>query len=182
MLTSQREIVKFISEKSKRVFPNMNCWIMRSFDKRFSFYIFTYTCENSNQLVENYNLINNDIAVFFQTGLEIDVEKWNIYLFCFVKEEVNKDLKYKIEQNKYSTRKIVIDKQANINDEVIKRAIEQKLFVINIKHERCDKSIKSLHDILMEKDRALYGFFFEYFNAETKNKPEILKSYLKGLE
>lgn len=53
--------------------------------------------------------ISNAIAVYFQTKLESEFEIWNLYLFYISKSKMEKELKYKIENNTISSRKIVID-------------------------------------------------------------------------
>lgn len=55
--------------------------------------------------------MRNFIAIEFQNTLLDEFERWNIYLFYIVKSSIRKDLKYKIENDTFSSRKIVIEEK-----------------------------------------------------------------------
>ena len=51
----------------------------------------------------------NYIGIHFQTTLENEFEVWNIYLFFILTKRISDILKYQIENDTFSSRKIVID-------------------------------------------------------------------------
>lgn len=71
--------------------------------------------------------ISNTIASGFQgnlTGKENEFEKWNIYILYICKNDVEKGLKNRIENDKFSSRKIVEDNlKVTLTDDVIEKLI-----------------------------------------------------------
>lgn len=53
--------------------------------------------------------ISNAIALYYQTKIETDFERWNLYLFYLSEQKLEKGLKYRIENDPISSRKIVVD-------------------------------------------------------------------------
>lgn len=53
------------------------------------------------------------IAFYFQSMLDEDFEKWNLYVFFLSPGEISKELKYKIENDPISSRKIVVENYNN---------------------------------------------------------------------
>lgn len=53
--------------------------------------------------------ISNAIALYYQTKVNTDFERWNLYLFYLVEQKLEKGLKYQIENDPISSRKIVVD-------------------------------------------------------------------------
>lgn len=60
-------------------------------------------------LEETWKKINNKVAFYMQDKFANTFEKWNLYLFYLIKNECSITIKYKIENNPFSSRKIVID-------------------------------------------------------------------------
>lgn len=123
---------------------NLKCW---KYSKEYEIFIFTKVFENEEELINNWETINESIAIEFQSTLESDVSIWNLYLILFVQGNVKLERKLEIEQDKYSTRKIVKD---NFILDTEKKFIEEKLFNIDLgSQDREDKdSEKSLKDEL----------------------------------
>jgi hypothetical protein len=74
---------------------------------------------NSSVLAKNdiWNKISNEIALKYQSKLETVYEKWNLYLIFITNDVTSKELKNKIENDKFSSRKIVedcYDKEFNV--------------------------------------------------------------------
>lgn len=93
--------------------------------------VFSHVFDDENDLKETYQLLNNNLALEFQSKLEKDIEKWNLYLFLFSKKNVSKHIKFEIENNKYATRKYVY---GNLKDSELsgqREIIESKLFNIS---------------------------------------------------
>jgi hypothetical protein len=71
-----------------------------------------------DRLAELWNDISNAVAIYYQTKLPTEFERWNLYLFYILEPEVEKGLKYKIENDPVSSRKIVIDNYSTAFDEM----------------------------------------------------------------
>lgn len=117
--TSNKEVYKVMIEEDailkslKRAerfdeYNEINIWIPDN-ECNINFYVFYITLEDEEELEKVWSIIVNDIAYHVQTELVTEIEQWNMYLFFFIKQSVSKRVKYKIEQDRYSLRKIVID-------------------------------------------------------------------------
>lgn len=64
---------------------------------------------NHEQLMHEWESIRNSIACL-QSGIDDEFERWNLYLFYLVEQDAMEDinLKYKIEHDTLSARKILI--------------------------------------------------------------------------
>ncbi|MGV8979900.1 ABC-three component system middle component 1 [Clostridium sp.] len=105
------------------------------------------------------NIVNN-VAMYVQAHVNSRIEAFNIYIIFFV-EGVESDLLYKVEQDKYSSRKIVIDMNMPDNINEIERIIEERLFECSIETiykkpviERVvEKSFKNLYKYLLANEK-----------------------------
>jgi hypothetical protein len=73
--------------------------------------VFFVKIGDQETLEKHWESINNMIAVYYQSKLKSDFQIWNLYLFFIGTGQIGRDLKYKIEHNTVSSRKIVIDEQ-----------------------------------------------------------------------
>lgn len=92
--------------------------------------VFTLTIEKAALLKDNWRDIYSSIAAYFQSSLpaESEFEKWNIYLFYICREEVEKELQYKIENDRFASRKIVLGNcKEVINDKTVSTIINQHI-------------------------------------------------------
>ena len=81
--------------------------------------IFVTEPMNVADLEEELIMIRDDIAMKYQRSLTDDFERWNFYLFYVVEdiESLRRNLKFKIEHNTLSSRKIIISaKEIEGND------------------------------------------------------------------
>jgi len=64
---------------------------------------------DEEKLNNDWIRITNFIAIHYQSSLVSDFERWNLYLFFLLPDEivVSDDLKYAIENNTFSSRKII---------------------------------------------------------------------------
>jgi len=69
---------------------------------------------DDSSLNNSWKEMRNFIAIKFQNTLSIEFERWNTYLFYIVSEAISNDLKYQIENDTFSSRKIVIEGKSNI--------------------------------------------------------------------
>lgn len=70
---------------------------------------FFLTFQNEKVIAEKWRKIANAIAVYFQSKVVDEFGKWNTYLFYLNVMKLSRDLKYKIENDLYSSRKIVVE-------------------------------------------------------------------------
>jgi hypothetical protein len=169
------ESIKLSSRFTK--YSNIKCWVNE--ENNFTTHIFTIVFENEKELEEKNGMINRDIALYFQTKLDSDIERWNLYLIYFVNEKVNSLLKYPIDQDTYCARKIVIDEFSDFDsyDEVICSYIEEKLFDFFIEEEVSYKpDEKKLSDTLKDLDEEVFRFIDE----EEFESIKSLDKYING--
>lgn len=88
-----------------------------------------------DNLGKHWKELNSLVTAEYLIKLDNDFSKWNSYIF-FVTEEIPKPLKYEIENNKFSTRKIVIEMETPlINDVVINNIISEHIVNDDIQFE-----------------------------------------------
>ncbi|HTF96287.1 MAG TPA: ABC-three component system middle component 1 [Cellvibrio sp.] len=73
-------------------------------------YLSCFVCEveDSSQLESIWKSVTGVIAASYQAELDSKLEAWNIYLVFIISNDISKTLKYEIENNKFSMRKIAI--------------------------------------------------------------------------
>ncbi len=125
-------------------------------DDKFNVYVFTIVLDEE-RLNSNWENIQNKVALDFQSNLEKEIELWNIYVIFFIENQIEqKELKYKIENDHYCARKIVIDNIGNIkDDEKIKSEISKKLFDLEIPTFTNPNNIQELEQEINKLDPRL---------------------------
>jgi len=104
--------VEFLSELYPQFEPQLH---LAEFIGTIS--IFSFFLKNEDLLNKNWEAITSTIATYYQSIFEEhgeDFERWNIYILFLVKGSVNNQVKYKIENDKFSSRKIIKDNIGNI--------------------------------------------------------------------
>ncbi len=91
-------------------------------DYHGKFHIFFIKPVEVKDLDERWKNLSSWIAGNFQTQLKMPFEVWNLYVFFLVGDDIDKQLKYKIENDTFSSRKIVIE-DTRSQDEIIKEYI-----------------------------------------------------------
>lgn len=121
-------------------------------EKEYNISVFTINIDNEDELATVWEEISQEIALYYQSEyLEKDIEIWNIYLFFLCPQKVSKDLKFKIENNKYSSRKIVVFFEGQNIDNLI----SNKLFDIKIENKATEQSKKNVLEIINEKNEKI---------------------------
>lgn len=116
-------------EDNSEWLSKINCWVGKESD--YNIYVFQVIVEDEIDLAIYYESITASIAVDFQSKLEKNIEKWNIYLVFECKNKISLELKGQIEQDKYSTRKLVWDSMEE--DEIgVRDYLKNRLFNLNI--------------------------------------------------
>jgi len=155
------KLPKNFSEENKMEEGRIGCWARDQ--GTFQLYIFSALFQDANTLEKLWEPLNDDIAVDFQATLTLNVESWNIYIIYLVKESVNRDLKYKIEQDKFSCRKLVFDNFGEKkwryflkHEMAVADFINDKLFKITIENqapsdeENLDSILRKEHETLLQ--------------------------------
>ncbi len=86
---------------------------------------FFATIPSEKALKDTWIQISNFVAVKFQNKLDNEYEKWNIYLFYRIENQISRDLHYLIENDTFSSRKIIIDVNKS-KDDIIREHILNK--------------------------------------------------------
>ncbi|MFN0139618.1 MAG: ABC-three component system middle component 1, partial [Pyrinomonadaceae bacterium] len=92
--------------------------------------LFFVTPKDEKWLSENWESVTDFVATSFQIHLESEYETWNIYLFFRMSAPISKELKYAIENDTWSSRKMVIETVRSI-DQIIEEHIENKSLFID---------------------------------------------------
>lgn len=127
-------ILRDITQKEFQEIENLNYYTCSEGKDKYDLHFFCCVFENEKKLFEKYEDINNIIAYNFQNVLNTKIEKWNVYLFFFVKSKISKQSKIIIEQNKYATRKIIFENF--IGDSIIEEQlnkIKERILVPDLK-------------------------------------------------
>lgn len=85
---------------------------------------FVLTNSSSLRESESWKKISEEIALKYQTKLDTVYEKWNLYIIYITNDIAPKELKNQIENDKFSSRKIVEDSyNKKFNDDEADRLI-----------------------------------------------------------
>lgn len=132
-----------------------------------------------NDLKNYWKEFNSFITAEYLIKLKNDFSKWNSYIFYITQDTVEKPLKYEIENNKFSTRKIVIESiNQSIDNNLIKNILSEHIINDNIHFGVENQNIESFlkNEII---DKALKS---TSFNKTTSIKEENLLKVLNHLE
>lgn len=132
-----------------------------------------------NDLEKYWKEFNSFITAEYLTKLKNDFSKWNSYVFYLTESTVEKPLKYEIENNKFSTRKIVVESVNHAVDaNIIKKVFSEHIINDNIEFNIEIQNIESFskNEII---DKALKSTFF---NKSISVKEENLLKVLNHLE
>lgn len=163
----------------------LNLWVKD--EKLFKIYIFSIIFHSEGDLDNFWEGLVSKIAYHFQAKIDqplLDIQKYNIYLFFFIRDKINNNLRYRIEHDKYSTRKIIIDDigDTDIGDLQIKEIIFRKLFNLKISpisekkfldfNEIFGKCFPKIYNLLIsiKKDKRIDNELITKLFNDYKNK------------
>lgn len=149
-----------------------------------------FVLNNVNSLIINnmWDVVSARIATEFQSQLDSEIEMYNIYLIFLTTEHISKEIKYKIEQDKYSCRKLVEDRITTVefSEVFISSLIKRKIFSIDtleihldevplVSHKSIESLIKNCDPLIFE---ALNGYqshnqissFYKKFKISTSDE------------
>lgn len=124
-----------------------------SFDVRSKILVCVTKCLTEDELRETWRKYRNDFAVEYQTDDIDEFERWNFYLFYVVdnKNAIDRNLKYEIEHDTISSRKIVVSKdelQDENGESLVTRYIKYDMGQVKAYAEpplfKCDKNVEKL--------------------------------------
>ena len=178
----------FLSDKEVASY-NIKCFQFKPSNGLYNFYIFTCEFDSEEDLIKKYSSINDIIAFDFQRTLINDVEKWNLYLFCFLNKKISSEVKSIVEQNKYATRKIVFDNlKSQLTLDQKKKLILNKLFILdlNIRNGISIKETNGISEIIEHSDPLLFRTILDSKKIKGRNakdlkekKSKLIKKYLE---
>ncbi|MCD0477465.1 hypothetical protein LPB90_03285 [Chryseobacterium sp. LC2016-29] len=106
-------------------------------ENKFKINIFFVETTNEKVLKENWELLSNMIAANYQNSeymSDSEFDRWNFYIIYISNENVSKELKNKIENDKFSSRKIVEDSyNKEFNDDEANRLIVKHITNADLK-------------------------------------------------
>lgn len=168
-------IIEEIKEKSLESYENVSCWINKN--NNHNIYVFLVEYDSESLLLEKWITLTGEIADNFQSSLEKDIEIWNVYILFVVENEVKEQNKYLIEQNKYSSRKIVFDNLSIGGDEQKKELIKSKLLNIEIVRRNIQSTteVTTFIKLINDKNPKLSNLILDKF----KEPINIYETYLE---
>lgn len=86
---------------------------------------FFINIKDEKTLTNQWKAITEFIAIHFQSSLRNEFSVWNIYLFFILEQEIKDDLKYIIENDTFSSRKILIFPKQDI-ESIIREHIKNE--------------------------------------------------------
>ena len=115
-----------------------------------------FACYSGKEtLHDTWREVSNTIAAYFQAKVEDDFGKWNTYLFYMTDFKVDKALKYKIENDTFSSRKTVIDEKMDLNLIIKKHILNDNLSIGHVSEKNIEEdhfqSNKLVWDLLKDK-------------------------------
>ena len=131
MLSShEHDITKFFKERYPNEFVTFK---LIEYKGNVSVFVFYFGQEK--ELEKTWNNLSGNVAGLYQAELIEDFDMWNIYMFYLCGSEISLALKYKIGNDRFSSRKIVLDNyDEEISDIGIKDIINEHITNVDIKY------------------------------------------------
>lgn len=133
--------------------------------------------DNVENLSTFWSEVNSYITAYYFSESDSEFAKWNSYLFYLTPSKIEKPLKYDIENNKFSSRKIVID---NFNEELSTKTISD----IIESHITCTNMHVKVAPPKIDKftKNPKFSKIIDQLTIPKKGKEEILKLALIKIE
>jgi len=140
-------------------------------------HIFLLEFTNEYDLTADWRKISNAIAVYFQSKIKDDFGKWNTYVFYrtnFEPSDNYRNLKYKIEKDIFSSRKIIIEEDKGLDVIIDEHILSKNLNIDEV------KSTANLDEIF-QKNEIITNALKNKTVREKKVKKEVALSVLDDL-
>lgn len=138
-------VLKDLSERFKQLTFK---FLIQDIGVKISVFVVHGSCSNLEE-GNNWRIISEEIALKFQNKIISKDDKWNIYIIYACSDKVDKELKAKIENDKFSSRKIVEDNQTKeLSDEIVNNLIVKHITntdLVNIVNNTDENIEKSYH-------------------------------------
>jgi hypothetical protein len=148
-------------------------------DKSYGYNVLIFNSD-LNELADKWNKISSSISMIYQADIEAEFEKWNLYIIYICSNIVPKELKSKIENDKYSSRKIVV---GNINEELTENIINC-IIKKHITHsdliDIIDNTVTKLEEIYVPNDLNFWSKIPT--NKLVSGNLELQKNIIKQLK
>jgi hypothetical protein len=132
--------------------------------------------ENGN----NWRTISEEIALKFQSKITSKDDKWNLYIIYACSEKVDKDLKAKIENDKFSSRKIVDDNiNQELNEELVNNLIKRHITHSDL-IDIVDNTETKLEEVYVPNDPNIWSIIPN--NKLVSGNLELQKNMIKQLK
>lgn len=130
-------------------------------------HVVMYKVADESELHEAWRKIVNSTAVYIQGELASLLERSNLYVWFWVEEEISLELKRKIENDTYSSKKFVCQIQNKDDKNSLLKAIEQRIFDLNFSTEKIQK--KMLEKVILRNFRVYKGEkVFSFMRDDSK--------------
>lgn len=119
----------------KNIAPDVDFSFFQSDDERHFISCFVAHFSDNEACAKYWQLINNEIAVEYQSSLQDDFLSWNIYLTLVTPSAMDKHLKYRIENDRFALRKLVLAGPtfASESGAVVREALENSILGQDLK-------------------------------------------------
>jgi len=148
-------------------------------DETFGYNILIFNSD-IKELANKWNKVASAVSMIYQANIETEFEKWNLYIVFVCSDKVPKELKAKIENDKYSSRKIV---EGNINVELTKEVINC-IIKKHITHsdliDIVDNTETKLEEIYVPNDPSIWSIIPT--NKLVSGNLELQKNMIKQLK
>jgi hypothetical protein len=146
--------------------------------------VFFYFAD-SEKLNTNWLNVSSSISAIYQSEIKStnEFEKWNIYLIYLSNDIISKELKNKIENNRFSNRKIVEDNfQSELNDEKANELIIKHITNTDLIKVISETNI-SIQEVYLPINENLWKLIpkDETISGDTDKQKDLLE-LLKQLE
>ena len=124
-----------------------------SFNVKAQILVCVTKCLTEDELRKSWRIFRNEFSEDYQTDEIDEFERWNFYLFYVVdnKNAIDRSLKYEIEHDTISSRKIVVSKdelQDENGESLVMRYIKYDIGQVKACTEppmfMCDKNVEKL--------------------------------------
>jgi hypothetical protein len=170
-----------LGDLSKR-FENLNFkFLVKDIGVKISVFIVHGKSSDIKQK-DNWRLVSEEIALKFQSRMDSKDDKWNLYIIYTFSDKVDKELKAKIENNKFSSRKIVVDSQIDkLTTELVNNLIIQHITNTDL-IDTVNKTNESVEKKYEPKNKSIWGLIpkGDSITGNTKLQTNIIEQLKKA--
>jgi len=133
-----------------------------------------------DSLSKNWKEFNSYLASEYTISIKDEYSKWNFYIFYLSKDIVEKSMKYEIENNKFSSRKIVIENLTSISEVEINNIISEHITNDNIQVDiEKNKVTKFIKDSTLSKIIDMLPKTKKIDEVELQNALDLIEKKYK---